>query len=222
MSPSSEFLLLAATLLDALPPSPPISDSLLLQLHSVFGPMLVSALQLVDKKEVVRVALPSNRFVYQVASSTGRNYTIHMDPPAPAVDELHVIEATDVPCVQDIATLAPSTDVKEPPFRTPSPDQAVPRRPDRDDSGATPSKRQRKSMGRTGEIKRSRVIQLAESLSSMFCPCAGWAYGTLAGDRTVVCKHLLAVIIAHKTGREVHAEVGMAGVVALLGMNGGG
>lgn len=53
MSPSSlsEFLLLSATLLDALPSSPPIDDTLLLQLHTVFGPMLVSALQLIDRRE---------------------------------------------------------------------------------------------------------------------------------------------------------------------------
>ncbi|EAL20133.1 hypothetical protein CNBF2100 [Cryptococcus deneoformans B-3501A] len=50
-----EFLLLSATLLDALPSSSPI-----------FGPMLMSALQLIDRREVVRVILPTGRHVYQV------------------------------------------------------------------------------------------------------------------------------------------------------------
>ncbi|BEI85179.1 hypothetical protein CcaverHIS002_0505800 [Cutaneotrichosporon cavernicola] len=53
MDPSPQFLLLAATVLD----SPLDSDIALLQLHSVFGPMLMSALQLVDRREVVRVDL---------------------------------------------------------------------------------------------------------------------------------------------------------------------
>lgn len=69
-----EFLLLSATLLDALPSSSPsmlativiclwtfgvvtdimshpVDDTLLLQLHIVFGPMLMSALQLIDRRE---------------------------------------------------------------------------------------------------------------------------------------------------------------------------
>lgn len=68
------FCLLAATLLDALPSSGsgmllillslalissdalmntdhPVPDTLLMQLHSIFGPMLLSALQLIDRRE---------------------------------------------------------------------------------------------------------------------------------------------------------------------------
>ncbi|GFZ47407.1 hypothetical protein JCM24511_05150 [Saitozyma sp. JCM 24511] len=75
-NPSNDFLSLAATLLDALPPSgqsdkamstdyrwhfdslaplvadiPPVQDQAMLQLHALFGPMLMSALQLIDRRE---------------------------------------------------------------------------------------------------------------------------------------------------------------------------
>ncbi|ADV23002.1 hypothetical protein I305_03608 [Cryptococcus gattii E566] len=52
-----EFLLLSATLFDALPSMVTdikwdlVDDMLLLQLHTVFGPMLMSALQLIDRRE---------------------------------------------------------------------------------------------------------------------------------------------------------------------------
>ncbi|WVQ93241.1 hypothetical protein IAU59_000306 [Kwoniella sp. CBS 9459] len=257
MAPSKEFLLLAATLLDALPPSLPINDSLLLQLHLVFGPMLVSALQLVDKREVVRVTLPSDRHVYQVASSTGKNYTIHLDPPEPTplpTDALgsNVIPAAEEKASEDLlhgrsrsisSSPSPSPKAEEPdgndendgisisPFRTPSPPPRITGnpRPDTDTDMNTDivvgsRKRKRKTSldlaKEKAELdKRDRVGRIARELGKMYCPCAGWAYGCLAGEKTVLCKHLLAVIIAHKTGKEVSAQVGMPGVVSLLGLS---
>lgn len=61
MDPSPHFLVLAATLLDALAPEtgelkicPTLTsapDAALTRLHAVFGPMLTSAMQLVDRRE---------------------------------------------------------------------------------------------------------------------------------------------------------------------------
>ncbi|WVF65577.1 hypothetical protein IAT40_000307 [Kwoniella sp. CBS 6097] len=242
MPPSPEFLLLAATLLDALPPSLPITDSLLLQLHLVFGPMLVSALQLVDKREVVRVTLPSDRHIYQVASSTGKNYTIHLNPPDPTPLPPHLLPdiIQDPPTSPWVSpTLSPekAPDDNENdngnddvfPFRTPSPPpqlSPMPAPASALDSNTyfNSKKRKRKSPSELAKEKaelqrRDRVGRLARELGGMYCPCAGWAYGCLAGEKTVLCKHLLAVIIAHKTGKEVPAEVALPGVVSLLGLS---
>lgn len=34
----------------------------------------------------------------------------------------------------------------------------------------------------------------------------------------IQCKHLLAVVLAHKMGREIRTEVSLSGVAALLGI----
>ncbi|KAK1922563.1 hypothetical protein DB88DRAFT_495539 [Papiliotrema laurentii] len=80
---SNDFLNLVATLIAQLPSSPsqPLNDQILLQLNMIFGPMLMSALQLIDRREVVRVSLPSGRSVWQVTSSTGLPYSIHLPLP---------------------------------------------------------------------------------------------------------------------------------------------
>lgn len=74
---------------------PPVQDQAMLQLHALFGPMLMSALQLIDRREgewrgssvlsstcfvfdglidvVVRVTLPSHRQVYQVRRGADRH-----------------------------------------------------------------------------------------------------------------------------------------------------
>ena len=80
--------------------------------------------------------------------------------------------------------------------------------------------------------RRQRVTVLAKALKGAYCPCAGYGYNTLGGDRNVLasdlvslcpvtslsaqCKHLLAVIIANKMGKEIKTDVGLAGVAALL------
>ncbi|GMK55835.1 hypothetical protein CspeluHIS016_0208910 [Cutaneotrichosporon spelunceum] len=76
MDPSPQFLLLAATLLD----SALDNDTVLLQLHSVFGPMLMSALRLVDRREVVHIDL-GGRGMHQVSSSSGAPYTLYLNLP---------------------------------------------------------------------------------------------------------------------------------------------
>ncbi|WWD21135.1 hypothetical protein CI109_105616 [Kwoniella shandongensis] len=213
MAPSDEFLLLAATLLEALPPSLPISDTLLLQLHGVFGPMLMSALQLVDKREVVKVTLPSDRHIYQVSSSTGKNYTLHLDPPLPIQPSFPPPPSTVLLDPDPNSTLSPPT--------TPNPDN-----PFNPDPYETPIRARPKSGNddddeskrKEEKFRRERVMKLASQLRRMYCPCAGFAYNSLAGERTVLCKHLLAVIVASKTGREVKAEVGLQGVAGLLGL----
>ncbi|WVW79293.1 hypothetical protein I302_101260 [Kwoniella bestiolae CBS 10118] len=247
VEPSSSFLVLVATLLDSLPPSLPIPDTLLLQLHAIFGGMLLSALQLVDKREVVRVTLPSDRYVYQVASSSGKSYTIHLTPPPPSP-----IDITDIPIHVPTSApispeLEPGPDLSDlPPAsigesipRTPSPpthDQAQTFNPllssppqhspsppleieAEDEAEVAPVRIQKSTVDQKEELRRERIRKLAIDLQAMYCPCAGWSYGCLAGERTILCKHLLAIIIASKTGREVQAEVDQRGVAGLLGLS---
>ncbi|GHJ85666.1 hypothetical protein NliqN6_2068 [Naganishia liquefaciens] len=52
------------------------ADAVLLKLYHVFGTMLASALQLVDKGSVARISLPGNRHIYQVSSTSGAPYTV--------------------------------------------------------------------------------------------------------------------------------------------------
>ncbi|WRT69013.1 uncharacterized protein IL334_005995 [Kwoniella shivajii] len=228
---SISFLILMATLIDSLPPTLPIQDTLLLQLHAVFGPMLMSALQLVDKREVVRVSLPSDRYIYQVSSSTGKNYTIHIDPPSPLPitpttlppppefpsspastrDKDHVNEHDNEDEIPHTPSPPPSQ-AFEPLLYSPSNHNDLPR-PIKDEEDPIPSTKKEET------CRKGRVIKLAKELKKMYCPCAGWGYGCLAGERTILCKHLLAIIIAHKTGKEVKAEVEIGGVAGLLGLS---
>ncbi|ODN74607.1 hypothetical protein L202_06963 [Cryptococcus amylolentus CBS 6039] len=190
--PPQEFLYLAATLLDALPASEPISDALLLQLHMLFGPMLMSALQLVDRREVVRVEYPSSRHVYQVASSTGKSYTLYIDPPSPTVpgtreSSLELAAPKDDPPVH---SSMPEESHEEPPL---APNDRV--------TSAASVEDTLKEEAEAG--RRDRIRQLAVDLEGYYCPCAGYGHNTLGSGRTVVCKHLLAVLIGSKTGRVV-------------------
>ena len=98
--------------------------------------------------------------------------------------------------------------------------------------------------------KRKRLFSEPGALERLYCPCAGFAYNSLTGDRNVLvsvlgqkqeplqrrtvivgsvtltrcpdeqCKHLLAVIIALKLGKEVRTSVGLQGLVSLLGLGG--
>ncbi|OCF54534.1 hypothetical protein L486_08084 [Kwoniella mangroviensis CBS 10435] len=235
--PSSSFLILVATLLDSLPPFLPITDTLLLQLHAVFGSMLLSALQLVDKREVVRVSLPSDRYVYQVASSSGKNYTIHLNPPPPTTNLIPDIpspEPTATPPKEE-ADLLPPAPMGESIPRTPSPTGSQiqtfnpllssPAQQHRTPSPASPLVEDEDSesisqhtISQKDILRRERIARLADDLKSMYCPCAGWSYGCLAGEKTILCKHLLAVIIASKIGREVRADGDVRGAAGLLGL----
>ncbi|WWC97939.1 hypothetical protein V866_004828 [Kwoniella sp. B9012] len=236
--PSPSFLILVATLLDSLPPTLPVSDTLLLQLHAIFGPMLLSALQLVDKREVVRVSLPSDRYVYQVASSSGKNYTIHLNPPPPTTNLI-----PDIPSPQPMATplkeepgLLPAASMGESIPRTPSPPGSQiqtfnpllssPAQQHRTPSPASPHVEEedpestsKHMTSQKDMLRKERITRLANGLKSMYCPCAGWSYGCLAGEKTILCKHLLAIVIASKTGREVRADVDLRGAAGLLGLS---
>ncbi|CAD6583062.1 MAG: hypothetical protein TREMPRED_003463, partial [Tremellales sp. Tagirdzhanova-0007] len=176
--PSNEFLLLALTLLDALPPSGPILDETMLQLQALFGPMLMSAFQLIDRREG-QVSLPNARSLFQVTSSTGNPYTLYLDFP----------ERPSPINTESEKTLPP-----------------IELRPDHTDD------REDETSGVAMPIVE-RSHEAAE-LARRF------AYNSLTGDRNVLCKHLLAVIIAHKLGKEVKTDVGLQGVMGLLGLGG--
>ncbi|WWC91261.1 uncharacterized protein L201_006204 [Kwoniella dendrophila CBS 6074] len=239
VEPSTSFLSLVATLLHALPPTLPIPDTLLLQLHAIFGPMLLSALQLVDKREVVRVSLPSDRHVYQVSSSSGKNYTIHLNPPSP-----NPITPMNIPIIPKLPEIPYTTSDSQaesiPRTPSPPPSQAFnqllaspsdtnPNVNDNWNIRNTPSPTLLKSETKSivnldqkdveNSLKRERIIELANNLKSMYCPCAGWSYGCLAGEKNIMCKHILAIIIAHKTNRDIKAEIGVGGVAGLLGLS---
>ncbi|WVQ81515.1 hypothetical protein IAT38_003639 [Cryptococcus sp. DSM 104549] len=206
--PSPEFMLLAASLLDALPPRLPVDDALLLQLHAVFGPMLMAALQLIDRREVVRVALPSNRHIYQVASSSGKSYTLYVNPPNPSPSTATVLVPPTPPgserAVAEPSSSSPSrpardggsdpfaiTTYDEPPEPPPPP-------------LVQPAELLQEPERPVEEMQRwERVRALAGEMTRMYCPCSGFAHNSLSGGRTVLCKHLLAVVIGRKTSSEV-------------------
>ena len=53
------------------------SESILLKLSAVFGPTLIDALELLDKKSINEIISPaSNRRLYQVRGTSGINYII--------------------------------------------------------------------------------------------------------------------------------------------------
>lgn len=85
-----------------------------------------------------------------------------------------------------------------------------------------------------------RVEDLARDLARLYCPCVGFMFNSLAGEKnyfvsadtgcaccvcvngdnepTRQCKHLLAAVLAHYAGKLVRTEVYFAGVVDLLGL----
>jgi len=80
------------------------------------------------------------------------------------------------------------------------------------------------------ETRQEYIFRLADSLKGMFCPCTGFAFNSLAGERNYFvsillghssfqCKHLLAVLLSHQMGNTVETRVHMFDMVALLGMN---
>ncbi|WVQ75468.1 hypothetical protein IAR50_005093 [Cryptococcus sp. DSM 104548] len=192
--PPQEFLYLAATLLDALPPSAPINDALLLQLHMLFGPMLMSALQLVDRREVVRVGYPSSRHVYQVASSTGKSYTLYMSPPSPTAPSIR--DAPPELVIPDKELSAHDSSNREPHVEL----RLAPSDP------LAPAASVEDALQEQEARRRKRIRQLATDLEGYYCPCAGYGHNTLGSGRMVV--HVLGVLIGSKTGRVVASAVG--------------
>lgn len=83
-------------------------------------------------------------------------------------------------------------------------------------------------------------LSYVQAFQGMYCPCPGFAYNSLSGERNVFvgysacfsahhilraiwliqgqCKHLLAVVLAHQMGREVTTTISNEGVVGLLGL----
>ncbi|WVQ90023.1 hypothetical protein IAS59_003799 [Cryptococcus gattii] len=209
-----EFLLLSATLFDALPSFPPIDDMLLLQLHTVFGPMLMSALQLIDRREVVRVVLPTGRHVYQVASSAGKSYTLYINAPDSSIHDIH--ERTDI--IDEQGSEEPSEE--RPPDQPPSDPFAI--TADVSEFQQIPefqqgqSKRSEMTVNESQESRRRRIYASAKELQTMYCPCAGFSYNSLSAGRNVLCKHLLAVVIARKTSSWVEGSVGREAVAGII------
>lgn len=83
------------------------------------------------------------------------------------------------------------------------------------------------------KAKQAQTVRwLAREMERAYCPCTGFMYNSLAGEKNVLvscfeipekelllnlqCKHLLAVLIAHYSQRLVKAEVQLPAVVSLL------
>ncbi|KAI9636727.1 uncharacterized protein MKK02DRAFT_45432 [Dioszegia hungarica] len=212
-SEADSFLLLAASLLESLPSSSAVPDTLLMQLHAVFGPMLLSALQLIDRREVVLVSLPGGRTIYQVTSSTGQPYNLHTSLPPlmpPLIDQKR-----------------PEPEVARSPSPTPAPSDpfdatsapALPVRQVIPPETITEADEAHQALLRVHKAKRARRMRLlAKSMGRMYCPCAGFLFNSIGGERNFLCKHLLAVLIAHHTEKMVRTEVYLPGLVELLGL----
>ncbi|KAL7421366.1 hypothetical protein Q5752_004251 [Cryptotrichosporon argae] len=217
MPPSPDFLELAHALLEAARQDP-AGDTALLQLSAVFGPMLVSALQLIDRREVVRVSLPAGRTVFQVTSSTGKPYTLYLD--LPSLPPLKPASPQARPSPQDRSPSSPNSPL--------APDEHLPDAEEHDviasigppaGAGSVEEGARVPSEHTEAEPADGRdVTAEALELGHMACPCTGFAFNSLAGDRNVFCKHILAVLLAHWTGRLVDSHVGMGGIVDLLGL----
>lgn len=206
LEPSDELFMLAATLIDALPSkaTEPVDDTLLLQLQALFGPMLLSALQIMDRRDVVRVTLPGGRSLHQVTATSGAPYTLYLDLP----EHDTPISANPVPVTLPLE-----------PDKPPEPKEAgeAGEEQTEDDTGCILSTDAGRERLRELQ-RRQRVMVIAKVLKEAYCPCAGYGYNTLGGDRNVLCKHLLAVIIANQMGKEIKTDVAFAGVAALLGI----
>ncbi|OCF35543.1 hypothetical protein I316_02595 [Kwoniella heveanensis BCC8398] len=167
----------------------------------------------------------------KVSSSTGKNYTIHLNPPDPmplppdGLPDVITGDAEPQRPSDHSSTLSPSSPAASPirrkqdvdtrmkvdgsidqgtskesisPFHTPSPPSPMigsARAPEPHSEIHLSSKKR----------KRKTPSDLAREKAEL--------------ERRDRCKHLLAVIIAHKTGKEVAAEVGLPGVVSLLGLS---
>ncbi|KAL1407613.1 hypothetical protein Q8F55_007046 [Vanrija albida] len=185
-----EFLALVEALLGALSPTEQAPDAVLTQLHALFGPMLVSSLQLVDRRDVVKVSLPGGRFVHQVTSSAGAPYTLYLDLPT-----------------------FPQVSVEEPePTQAASPTYVSPKSP----GAASPAA----EATADGDDAASPPPSQALKLGRMFCPCTGFAFNTLTAPRSIFCKHILAVLLADRLGKVVDTSVPLAAAAGLLGLCG--
>jgi predicted nucleic acid-binding Zn finger protein len=81
-----------------------------------------------------------------------------------------------------------------------------------------------------GPEEQSYIRNTLDSLQGLYCPCTGFAYNSLVGDRNLFvrsstslssradqkCKHLLAVLLANQMGRAYKMEVAMHNVAGLL------
>ncbi|WOO84951.1 Zinc finger SWIM domain-containing protein 7 [Vanrija pseudolonga] len=196
--PSQDFLALVEALLFALSPSEQAPDAVLTQLHALFGPMLVSALQLVDRRDVVKVSLPGGRFVHQVTSSAGAPYTLYLDLPSPPV--------------------VPAADLTQPPTQAPSPTYVSPKSPASDAQAGGDASNEAQGDDASPLSPPSQ----APKLGRMICPCTGFAFNTLTAPRSIFCKHILAVLLADRLGKVVDTTVPLAAAAGLLGLGGAG
>ncbi|ORX39116.1 hypothetical protein BD324DRAFT_618564 [Kockovaella imperatae] len=178
---SPEFINVVSKLFEALPSDgSPIDDEVLMQLHAFFGPMLGSAVQLIDRREVVRVVLPAGRHIYQITSATGSPYTLYAELPArPSVPAVHSSK-------QD-SSLSPDDDestVPEKAKASPEP------QPDNDTSAEQSVQTMAEPSRYSADLVRHSYIRaLNRSMQGMYCPCAGYGYNTLAGDRNFLVSH---------------------------------
>ncbi|TXT13232.1 hypothetical protein VHUM_01633 [Vanrija humicola] len=167
-----------------------------MQLHALFGPMLVSALQLVDRRDAGELPFCTASSP-QVTSSAGAPYTLYLDLPSP-------------PAV-------PEADPAQPPTQALTPTYVSPKSPAANEPGGATAN----DAGDTRDTPASPAPQ-ASKLGSMFCPCTGFAFNTLTAPRSVFCKHILAVLLADRLGKVVDTAVPLAAAAGLLGLGGAG
>ncbi|RXK37880.1 hypothetical protein M231_04879 [Tremella mesenterica] len=252
--PSTEFLYLTATLLSSLPLSDKsVDETLLLQLHSIFGPMLLSALQIMDRQDVVRITLPGGRWLYQVMSSTGSPYTIFLNLPQSDPEEAITTDPTTtagtnhpvnllMPLLDSTMGDSPDVPVSDTSGNIHGNNQSrAAEEMNRDASEINPTiDAVRENDGsRIDSEKRSsdkvfnerttkeerlkrrrneRIRKIVDTLRTSYCPCAGYGCHSFGSGKNVLCKHLLAIFIAHQMGRVVQTEVSLQGVAGLLGV----
>jgi hypothetical protein len=184
----------------------------------------------------VHITLPGKRSLFQVSSSTGKAYTLNIDlPTRDAVEEKSNDTEVDSKAVSDGQ---PNVDVQ---MENGHNDRLRPGTSDDITEGHTPnwspspppSNRVDNKQDTEGEIQGKmeqtrRVSEIMEAIKGIHCPCTGFGFNSLGGDRNIFvslgytsedqCKHLLAVVLGHQMDKTVKTEIDSSAVTALLGL----
>ena len=116
-----------------------------------------------------------------MTSSTGIPYTLHVNlPPLPLPQPVPKVEPLSVeqppeeqappsPSAEPDVSMTPKSSLGA----TASPEKNKPDQPDKDEEDRQ----------RTATERAERLGSLAKALAGLYCPCPGFAYNSLAGDR---------------------------------------
>ncbi|EIW65844.1 hypothetical protein TREMEDRAFT_66212 [Tremella mesenterica DSM 1558] len=215
--PSPEFLYLTATLLSSLPLSDKsVDETLLLQLHSIFGPMLLSALQIMDRQDGSPYTIfldlphsdPEEEITTDPTTTAGTDHPVNLLKP---LLDSRMEDSPDIPVSdtsgnihgnnQSRAAEEMNRDASE---INPTIDAVRENDGSRIDSEKRSSaKVSSERMTKEARLKRSRnerIQKLVDTLKTSYCPCAGYGCHSFGSGKNVLREQ-------EKEGRERREKV---------------